>query len=114
MLHLDFTQLSRALHHLVDNALEYSEGPVTIGARADQALVLWVEDSGPGIPESEKSAVFDKFFRGRSGRASHSSTGLGLAIAREIIRANQGDIGIEDAHPQGTRLLLTLPLENQS
>ena len=111
MLHLDFVQLSRALHHIVDNALEYSRGPVTIGARVDGDLVLWVQDSGPGIPDSEKQAVFDKFYRGRSGRESRSSTGLGLSIAREIVHANGGHIGIEDARPHGTRLLLALPLE---
>ena len=114
MLHLDFVQLSRALHHIVDNALEYSTESVTVGAEANGELVLWVQDTGPGIPDSEKGLVFDKFYRGRSGHASRSSTGLGLSIAREIVLANGGNIAIQDARPHGTRILLTLPLKDQS
>jgi two-component system sensor histidine kinase KdpD len=113
MLHLDFVQLSRALHHVIGNALEYSDGIVTVGAAVERDMLLWVDDSGPGIPESEKDLVFDKFYRGTSGRALGSSTGLGLSIAREIIWANGGEIAIEGRLPHGTRILLRLPRERE-
>ncbi|MCK8115815.1 DUF4118 domain-containing protein [Anaerosoma tenue] len=111
MLHLDFVQLSRALHHVIVNAIDYSEGPVTVGAAADDRMTVWVSDTGPGIPADEKPLVFDKFYRGREGRAHRSSTGLGLSITREILRANEGDIAIADERPRGTRILLMLPLK---
>lgn len=111
MLRLDFTQIARALHHVVHNALEYSDGPVTIGASIGASFSLWVADEGPGIADAEKPLVFDKFYRGASGRASRSSTGLGLSIAREIILANAGTIEIQDVHPHGTKIVLTLPLQ---
>jgi two-component system sensor histidine kinase KdpD len=113
MLHLDFVQLSRALHHVLGNALEYSEGPVTVGAEADGQFVIWVGDEGPGIPDAEKPLVFDKFYRGAAGRSQRSSTGLGLSITREIVRANGGEVAIRDARPHGTKLLLSLPLEGR-
>ncbi|MHB1135276.1 MAG: DUF4118 domain-containing protein [Coriobacteriia bacterium] len=109
MLHLDFVQLSRALHHVITNALDYSEGAVTVGAGPGERAVIWVSDHGPGIPAEEKPLVFDKFYRGREGRAHRSSTGLGLSITREIARANGCDVSIEDERPHGTRILLTLP-----
>ena len=111
MLHLDFVQLSRALHHVITNALDYSEGPVTVGANSGEHPAIWVSDRGPGIPADEKPLVFDKFYRGREGRSHHSSTGLGLSITREIARANGCDVSIEDERPHGTRILLTLPLK---
>lgn len=109
MLHLDFVQLSRALHHVITNALDYSEAPVLVGADADGHVTIWVSDAGPGIPADEKPLVFDKFYRGREGRAHRSSTGLGLSITREIVRANGGEVTIEDEQPRGARIVLTLP-----
>lgn len=114
MLRLDFVQISRALHHVIANALVYSDGPVTVGARDGQRVVIWVGDRGPGIPADEKPLVFDKFYRGTSGRSHRSSTGLGLSIAREIVRANGCDISIEDERPHGTRIQLTFPRKETS
>ena len=63
----DFAQLARALSNLVENALLYSPSStvVIVGARSvDDAAELWVEDLGPGVPDSEKPHVFEKFYRG--------------------------------------------------
>lgn len=107
----DFVQVTRALRHLVDNALQYSSGVVTVGADAtDVGLVrTWVADTGPGILQDEQESVFERFFRGSAGRHSKSSTGLGLSLAREIVTANGGRIHIEDVEPTGVRLVMTLP-----
>jgi two-component system, OmpR family, sensor histidine kinase KdpD len=111
----DFAQLSRALATVVDNALLYgsADEPVVIGARRDGArTLLWVQDGGPGVPDSEKSLVFEKFYRGRAGLATKGSTGLGLSIAREIVQANGGTLWVEDASPgPGARFELSLPAE---
>lgn len=107
----DFVQVSRALRHLVDNALQYSSGPVTIGADTTHVGLarVWVADTGPGIPEQEQKLVFERFFRGSAGRHSKSSTGLGLSLAREIVMANGGRIHVEDVKPSGVRFVVTLP-----
>ncbi|MHB9002558.1 MAG: sensor histidine kinase [Coriobacteriia bacterium] len=107
----DFVQVTRALRHLVDNALQYSSGTVTIGADATEVGLVrtWVADDGPGIPQHEQESVFERFYRGSAGRHSKSSTGLGLSLAREIVRANGGRIHIEDVEPTGARLVMTLP-----
>jgi len=106
----DFVQLSLALRHVVDNALRYSDGTVTIGAKGTESstVELWVEDDGPGIPVSERERVFEKFFRGSAGRRIPSSTGLGLSLAREIVLANGGDLRLADAAPHGTRVVMGL------
>ena len=113
----DFSQLSRALRNVVDNALTY--GPagsaVTIGARtARNRTLLWVEDRGPGVSSVDKKRVFEKFYRGEAGRAVTGSTGLGLSIAREIVQANAGTVWVEDADPHGARFVLSLPAEEAS
>jgi len=113
LLYLDFHQMARALHHLLENALLYAPDstPVTIGASASGAEVcVWVEDAGPGIPPAEQGRVFDKFFRGAGAAAQvPTGTGLGLAITAEIIRRHQGRIRGESVEPHGARFLITLP-----
>jgi two-component system sensor histidine kinase KdpD len=109
---VDFVQLTRAIHNLLENALLYAhESPVTIGARGwNQGVRLWVEDQGPGVPPDEQEAVFEKFYRGqRTGGHAPSGTGLGLAIAREIVRSHGGTIRIENVVPHGARFVITLP-----
>jgi len=111
-LYADFTQIERALRSFVDNAIQYSPpgSPVTAGARRRGAVTdIWIEDQGPGVPDAEKPLVFDRFFRGQTGLASPRSTGLGLAIASDIVHANGGELRLEDAQPRGARFVITMP-----
>ncbi len=107
---VDFVQLTRVIQNLLENALLYTDGPVTVGARGwNEGVRLWVEDQGAGIPADEHEAVFEKFFRGRrSGQNAPSGTGLGLAIAREIVRSHGGTITVDDVVPHGARFVITL------
>jgi len=108
---VDFVQFTRVIQNLLENALLYTEGPVTVGAHAwNEGVRLWVQDQGPGIPADEHEAVFAKFYRGTrpEGRRSPSGTGLGLAIAREIVLAHGGTIAVEDVVPHGARFVITL------
>jgi len=108
--YVDSIQAARAIGHVLDNALEYSADSVRVSGAASAASVLVsIEDRGPGIPAEDLPHVFDKFFRGRSGKASRSSTGLGLAITKEIVSANAGEITIEKAIPHGTRFIIAFP-----
>lgn len=113
LVRVDFRQIARALHNLIDNALSYSpKGEhVRVGARVlGDGIVVWVEDRGPGIPWQERQAVFQKFYRSPSVPRSSSSTGLGLAITKEIVARHGGTVWVEDAQPRGSRFLFSLPL----
>lgn len=107
---VDFQQWAQAFQNLLENALAYSDGEVTVGASADSVDIrMWVEDHGPGVPSEEQSRVFDKFYRGRAAAKAPSGTGLGLAITREIVRSHGGRIWVADVDPHGARFIISLP-----
>jgi K+-sensing histidine kinase KdpD len=111
----DFVQMSRALHHLMENAISYSppESEVLVGADVDEGhLALWVEDRGPGVPASERSAIFEKLYRGAAAERFPEGTGLGLAVAAEIVRQHHGVIRVEDVDPHGARLVIDIPQDD--
>jgi signal transduction histidine kinase len=81
--------LQRALDTLIENALHYGDGAVTLVARPGAIDIL---DEGPGVDPAELEAVFERFHRGRAGRAGPPGTGLGLPIARELMRRWGGDV----------------------
>jgi two-component system sensor histidine kinase TctE len=88
------------VRNLVDNALQYTPagGTVTVRLRADpfgQAYVLQVEDTGPGIQESEREQVFQPFYRALG--TDVDGSGLGLAIVREIADKHGATVGVEAA-----------------
>ena len=112
----DHAQLARALSNLVENALVYSNAAaaVTVGARLyGDAVRIWVQDAGPGVPDPEKVRVFEKFYRGAASASAPSGTGLGLAIAREIVRTHDGTLRVEDVDPHGARFVLTIPIAHE-
>ncbi|KOU19456.1 hypothetical protein ADK51_27280 [Streptomyces sp. WM6368] len=106
----DPARLERALANLVDNALRYARAEVVVrAAEHDGWRLLEVTDDGPGIPETDRDRVFERFVRldADRGRAS-GGTGLGLAIAREIARAHGGDVRALPAPGGGARLVLRI------
>jgi two-component system sensor histidine kinase TctE len=89
------------IRNLVDNALQYTPagGEVTVRVTPDpfgQVVVLQVQDSGPGIPESERELVFRAFYRALDNNADGS--GLGLAIVKEIAQQHGTTVTVTDAH----------------
>ncbi len=101
---------------LVDNAARYSPPDSPIAIRAVQqgdSVVVGVADRGPGLSESDRSRVFEKFYRGRAARERIPGTGMGLAIAREIIQAHHGDIWVESVPGQGSEFLFSLPIARE-
>jgi len=96
--------------HLIDNALKYSPvgSPIAVGARSDGGFVaLSIRNQGEGIPEWERSRIFDKFYRGAAARRV-PGTGMGLAIAREVIVAHGGELRVESAPGEGAEFTLSL------
>ena len=118
-LHGNPTLLKELVRNLLDNAINYTpeKGRVTLRILSDQfsgVLVLLVEDSGPGIPESERELVFQPFYRVLGTNVDGS--GLGLAIVQEIATQHDATISIEDANspsqsqtpPQGVGARVTV------
>ena len=85
--------LDRVVDALVENALNYGAGTVTIASGGQGIRVL---DEGPGIAEAEQEAVFDRFHRGEAGRQGAAGTGLGLPIARELARRWGADVTLRN------------------
>lgn len=106
----DEQRLDQAMMNLIRNALEHTppEAKIAIGGReAGSELVLWVRDTGPGIPTSEQERIFQRFGRG-SGRRSATGAGLGLAIVRAISEGHGGRVDLESG-PSGTTFTIRIP-----
>lgn len=105
--------LQLAFNNLIDNAIKYgsSETGIRIALRANHATAeCRITDSGPGIPDSEKQRVFDKYRRlGQLGTESVKGTGLGLYLTKKIIDGHNGHIRVEDNQPKGAIFVITLP-----
>ena len=108
---VDAELIEMVIAHLIDNALKYSPpaAPISIGARAvENRVIIYVSDQGFGIAEEEQPRIFDKFYRARETHIK--GTGMGLAIAREIIRAHGEEIWVTSKLGEGSEFSFSLPL----
>ena len=108
----DTEKIRHVFANLLSNALRFTDpgGSVTIRAEQKQGQVVFrVEDTGKGIPEKELKHLFEKFYRA-PGQDKESGVGLGLSIAKEIVRAHGGDVGVESVVGKGSIFQFTLPL----
>jgi signal transduction histidine kinase len=105
-------RLQQCLTALVDNALLYSDGPVTLAASTGPSgeLVLHVIDRGPGVALDEREAIFGRFVRGTAGLASpHRGSGIGLSVVRLLIEAMGGRVQVAAQPGGGADFQLLLP-----
>jgi two-component system osmolarity sensor histidine kinase EnvZ len=101
----------RAVANLVNNAVRFADHVTVSAGRQDGSLVVEVEDDGPGIPEGEREHVFRPFYRLDHARNQDAgSTGLGLAIARDIARIHGGDIALGRSRLGGLKAVLKVPV----
>jgi two-component system sensor histidine kinase KdpD len=112
LVEFDATLIERVLYNLLENAGKYTPAGTIIRvvaqASGDQLLVT-VSDNGPGVPQAQREAIFEKFTRG-SRESATPGVGLGLAISRAIVEAHRGRIWVEDNAGAGARFCFTLPL----
>jgi len=102
----DHLLLQLALNNLVENALKYTPAAKKIGVSLiDNAknILISISDEGPGIPESEKKKIFEKFYRiGEETTRQTKGTGLGLYLTRKIVEDHLGSVFVEDNSPTGS------------
>jgi two-component system osmolarity sensor histidine kinase EnvZ len=102
--HMRPDAMRRALGNLFDNARRHDASVVLSARRVGGGVSILVDDDGPGIPPDRRAQVLRAFESGQDG-----GTGLGLTIARDIIRAHGGDMALEQAPEGGLRVRLYLP-----
>jgi len=118
----DETRIKQILFNLLSNAIKYSGAGniITLGAReaGTDAIVLWVEDVGHGIPSEEQEAVFNKFYKGKNQEATRgktgqrSGTGLGLSIVKSFIELHGGHVELHSQMGKGARFECHLQRHN--
>ena len=110
----DGERLRQVLTNLVGNALKFTDsGTVTLGAApvGSENLLLWVQDSGIGIPPERQQAIFEPFVQGDAGTARrYGGTGLGMSIVKQLVTLMGGTVSLSSEVGVGTRVEVQLPL----
>lgn len=110
----DGERMEQVLSILIENAMSYAFSPGKIGLALsfDKRMYrLSVSDNGPGIPDEEKKAIFERFYRADHSHKDKSHFGLGLCIAAEIVKLHHGKIWVEDTPGGGATFLVSLPIQ---
>ncbi len=99
--------LERAVTNLLDNAVKWSPPGGTVRIRLNHGT-LTVDDEGPGIVESDREQVFERFYRSAESRSMPGS-GLGLSIVRQVTERHSGSVSVDQTETGGTRMVMQLP-----
>ncbi|MBI3782089.1 MAG: HAMP domain-containing histidine kinase, partial [Deltaproteobacteria bacterium] len=117
----DQSDLYRLFYDLIDNAVRYgvvtSQGAaeVSISARREgEQIRIVIADRGPGIQASDLPQVFERFYRGSDRSSADGGSGLGLSIARQIVRAHGGSIDVRNRSEGGCLVEVVLPADAES
>lgn len=116
LIEADIELLELAIRQVIDNALKYSppRSSICIRAAADgNSVVITVRDQGAGIPETDQPRIFEKFYRGSNVRSEITGTGMGLAIARQILHAHGGSIWVSSSSEKGSEISISLPAASE-
>jgi two-component system, OmpR family, sensor histidine kinase MtrB len=114
---LDKRRVERMVANLLQNAANYANGATavtlaqSIGPDGDRRIRIAVDDDGPGVPEDERDAIFERFRRGHShlrGTSAQKGTGLGLSLVRAHANLHLGTVWVEDAPGGGARFMIDI------
>jgi two-component system sensor histidine kinase MtrB len=112
---VDKRRMERVVANLVENAAQYAGGATRLAVeRSNGSVRIIVADHGPGVVVSERSKIFDRFYRGQSSgqRGATNGTGLGLALVAEHVALHGGRVWVEDGAGAENRFIVALPLPN--
>lgn len=116
LINADENMIRRVLINLLENAIKFTplDGKINIGSRLEgDHILIWVADSGPGIPDDARDRIFNKFTRLQAERFP-KGIGLGLAFCKLAVNAHGGKIWVDSEANQGSRFNILLPLEPNS
>lgn len=108
----DGERVAQVLSILIDNAMSYTPkgGKIKLGLKTESSRIqLYVADNGPGVPDESKKSIFDRFYRVDKAHKDKAHFGLGLCIAKEIVKLHKGKIAVEDTPGGGATFIVTLP-----
>jgi len=112
---LDPWKLSLALGNFIDNAICYTPEGGKVEVKLENfgnSIKISVKDTGIGIPASEKDKIFSRFYRAHNAKEiKQEGTGLGLYIAKNIIKVHGGEVGLETTEGLGTTFYFTIPFD---
>jgi signal transduction histidine kinase len=115
---VELLAIRRCIRNVVNNAVKYSNPGSVVHlsiARMQNDVRIDVQDSGPGVHPDDIASLFKPFGKTRNRTtAGETSSGLGLALSREIIHRNDGQILFENVSPHGARFSIVLPVAKQS
>lgn len=113
----DTDRFKQMLINLVDNAIKYSDynGIVRIGRKSEnEKCIVWVEDTGFGIPKEHLGRLFERFYRVDKARSRvQGGTGLGLAIVKHIVKGFNGTIEVKSEVGKGSKFIVEIPAEKE-
>jgi len=113
----DTDRLQAVIENLLDNAIRYSSknSEVIVSMEMEpEHLIIKVSDQGIGIPEDQKSDIFQRFFRAKNGIRAHANgTGLGLFIAKTIVEGHNGTITFESFENKGATFIIKIPFQQK-
>ncbi|MBM3180832.1 MAG: HAMP domain-containing histidine kinase [Chloroflexi bacterium] len=113
----DYDRLNQVLSNLISNALRHTpkggmislETEPIVGEREARGVRIMVKDTGAGIPAEDIPFIFDRFWRGDKSRSERVNSGLGLAIAKQLIHAHAGTIEVQSEAGKGTTFIIDFP-----
>lgn len=111
-LYIDRRDIERVMQNVVTNAVKYTDegGRITVSfAKKNAFLEIKIKDNGRGIDKKNLPFVFDKFFMEDSSRTDSKSSGLGLYVARNIVRKHGGEITVKSVKGKGTTFTVSIP-----
>ncbi len=113
---VDESQIERIFFNLLSNAFKFSHSAGTVRCEMKKSAdrcIFTITDSGPGVPDHMKLAIFDRFSQvDGSLTRRFGGTGLGLSIASEFVKIHDGSIRVENANGGGAKFIVDLPLKN--
>ena len=113
-LSFDTVLLKRALNNLLTNALVHNtqDTEVSVSIKAENCIKISIQDNGCGMKKEELDNLFVRYYRGENTTAKPDGSGLGMAIAKQIIELHRGNIGAESKPGSGTCITIEFPVQN--
>ena len=115
VLSIDDDKMMKVMMNLVGNALKYAQEEIIVRLeQTDDVARISVIDDGPGVPAEEREKIFDRYYQiGKDSVAATLGTGLGLAYAKMLAKAHEGDLVYTDAPGRGSCFVLTVPISGE-